>query len=266
MIKKKTNTTRRHGNKEIKTIKDLPVSTAHQSRLRLFQATRRPERGEWTIETAWGKVKIKGRLGQTHADVVESMLFVAEKVNLMPDKRLRLLVDPYKIKKTARQLQGQGFTNIIDDIMGTVIEIIEPVHLAQIGHLIDNIYKAVDKNGNPLTKPNPLGGENRNLWTIVLGEIETKLIKEDLGIKYNPICISCLRHGSSQALARLVLSHDKNKQPAGGWKLDTLINQIYGEINKQKRRNCKREIIKDSTALTEAGININKKDNRVSRI
>jgi hypothetical protein len=251
------NLIRRRGKKTKKektftNVSDLPVTTAHQSRLRLFQPTRRPVRGIYVIETSWGKVKITGRLGQAHADIIESMLYTAEKVGLMPDGRLRLLVDPYIVRKTAR-LGGEETEIINNDIMGTVVDVLEPDHLKQKGHLIDHIYKAVDKDGTPLTKSNPLGG-TREMWSVVFGPVGTKLIFEDLSVKYDPAKISCLRHGSSQAIVRLVLPHDIEQQPNGGWHVDTLIRQTCGNVNNQELRNRRREIKKDADSLAKLGI------------
>lgn len=276
----KKHTTRQRGSnntkKEIKTVSDLPTTTAHQSRLRLFQATRRPVRGVWEIETAWGKVKISGRLGQTHADVLDAMLYTAEKVGLTPDGRIKLLVDFAKVRSIARQKSGKiiktddktknrivyhsSLEYLVDDLMGAVVEVMEPKHLAEKGHIIDHIYMAVDSNGIPLKRPNPLGG-SRNLRTVIFGTTGTKFLKEDLGVKYNPSGISRLRHGGSQAVARIVLTH--TDQPNGGWHLDTLIAHICGNITEQELWNRRREIKKDAVELSKIGIIIN--NDKVSR-
>ncbi|MGC9127819.1 MAG: hypothetical protein ACP5GA_03695, partial [Acidithiobacillus sp.] len=44
----------------------VPTSTVHQARLRIFQPTRRPVALEQVIETSWGRIRVKGRLGQQH--------------------------------------------------------------------------------------------------------------------------------------------------------------------------------------------------------
>ena len=72
----------------------LPTSTTYQSRLQLFQPTRRPKAIDRIIDTAWGKIRIKGRIGQAHADIFEAMLSACDKHKILDDGRIRLLIDP----------------------------------------------------------------------------------------------------------------------------------------------------------------------------
>jgi len=69
--------------------------------LRLFQPTQRPRAtaGEW-IQTSWGRCRVLGRLGQRHADLLEAMLFVAERSRETDDGAIELLVDPARVRRT----------------------------------------------------------------------------------------------------------------------------------------------------------------------
>lgn len=56
----------------------VPTSTAFQARVVIYQPSKKPleRKGQW-IYTSFGKCRVTGRLGQRHADIVESMFFVA---------------------------------------------------------------------------------------------------------------------------------------------------------------------------------------------
>jgi hypothetical protein len=241
----------------------FPTTTAHTVRLRMFQATRRPKLHEEVIVTSWGKVRVKGRLGQQHADVFEAICYEREKRAELEDGRIKLLVDPAKVRRRSRQTSGTGLDangkgttlqRIIDDLQQVIIEIIEPAHLACQGHLIDHIDRAVRSNGTPLTRRNPLGGE-RALWRVEIGKAFCKLVATDIWVGYDPGPLARLRHGGSQAVARHVLTH--KTQPAGGWTLDRLIRTVVGEeIGEQTLRDARRFIRADASALREIGIEI----------
>lgn len=233
----------------------LPVATAHQSRLRLFQATRRPKNIEEIIETAWGKIRIKGRLGQQHADIVEAILSAHEKHAKLEDGRIKILIDPYQIMKVSRQTSWSTFKKNLDDLMQALIEIKEPANLRCIGHLIDHIDIAVRKDGTAITKNNPLGGV-REMWKVEIGKAGSMLIENDLRLFYKTELIAGLRHGISQAIARHVLTH--KTQPPGGWHLDTLINAVSGEQIETSLRHRRRELREDADDLAALCIIIHK--------
>ena len=246
--------------KQIKSIDDLPTTTTNQARLRIFQATRRPIFKTQTIETSYGIIRIDGKLGQAHADVLESILFAAEKVGYDREGRIKLLIDPYKIKKMSGQIGGgkikgkNRLNDILRDIMATVIEISEPSKLRAMGHIIDDVVDStVAATGELLTRPNPLKkGGKRVVWTVILGKIGGTLLMNDIGIHYNPTHIATLPHGVTQAGARIILTH--KSQPNGGWHLDTLISQVCGNIDGDELRNKRREIRSDAEQLRSLGI------------
>jgi len=77
------------------------TSTAVQSRVVLYQPSQRPtlRTGEW-METSYGRCRVTGRLGQRHADVLEAIMYCAEKTRTVSDGGVELLVDPAQIRKT----------------------------------------------------------------------------------------------------------------------------------------------------------------------
>lgn len=242
----------------------MPTATAHQARLRLFQPTRRPQHVERGIDSAWGRVRVVGRLGQQHADVVEAMFAVSEKRALDEVGRIKLLVDPARVRDVARQRSGTTLRRVLDDIMGAVIEIREPERLRCVGHLIDHVDIASRGDGTRITRANPLGGE-RDMWRVVVGQAAMHLIQADLHLIHDPAPIAAMRHGVSQAVARLVLTHDPARQPEGGWYLDTLLRQACGgDLSDASRRDRRREVRTDADAMARAGVLISHDGERVS--
>lgn len=229
----------------------LPTSTVSQSRLRLFQPTRRPVKVEDTIKTAWGVIRIKGRIGQAHADVLEAMFTCAERHVELPDGRIKLLVDPWLVKQKADQLSGTTMQRILDDLMQVIIEIKEPVEMACLGHLIDHVTFAQKSDGTKITRDNPLGGQ-RDLWTVKIGEAACMLIAKDLKLWHDPSIVARMSHGITQAVARHVLTH--SRQPSGGWSLDGLICTVCGEVNSVAMRHRRNEIRSDAQELEKLGI------------
>lgn len=230
--------------------KRLPTSTATPARVRLFLPTQRPtyRKGDW-LETNWGRCRVTGKLGQRHADVLDSLLSTAEKRRTLDDGGVALLVDPAKIRRTLSD-KGHSQASILawlDDLVSAVIEIETPkVHAT--GHLLDHVTRSKQ------TFPNPLGGE-RHLWLIRLGVPLVQLLKLDRPLYYDPAPLARLTHGLSQAVARHVLTH--TKPPVGGWDLDTLILTVSGELSSQAIRDARRYLREDAPGLAKLGIEVN---------
>lgn len=233
---------------------DTPTATAHEHRLRIFQATRRPKLStSKTIRTAHGQIKITGKLGQAHADILDAICFCAEKRGETEDGRIKLLVDPAKVRRAANIASGQGFESLIDGLLAAVVEIKEPARLSCIGHLVDHIDTATRSDGSEITRHNPLTGGERPLWRVELGKAFCKLIAADVVRTYDPAPVARLASGVAQAVARFTLSHQH--QPVGGWRLDTLLDAVAGEdLDDVSRRHRRRELRRDGDGLRKIGI------------
>lgn len=230
----------------------MPTTTAAQARLMLFQATRRPTPREQIIETKWGKVRIKARLGQQHADVLEAIFFCREKRKDMPDGEIKLLVDPAAVRRRSRQ-DGSTFKKITDDLQQAIVEIIEPAHLACQGQILGCINKAIHADGTLIERHNPLGG-GRSMWSVKLGEVLSKLVSADIWLGYDPAPLAKMRHGVTQAIARHALTH--KHEPKGGWILDNIILNVSGPLSNQQLRDRRREVKSDADKLQEVGLRI----------
>ncbi|MCU8035687.1 MULTISPECIES: hypothetical protein [unclassified Shewanella] len=64
----------------------VPTSTVLQARVMLYQPSLRPKemQGDW-ISTSFGRCRVNGRLGQRHADVVEAIMYTAERKREISD-------------------------------------------------------------------------------------------------------------------------------------------------------------------------------------
>lgn len=241
--------------------KVAPTSTALQARVMIYQPTRRPRerKGQW-IETRFGRCLVNGRLGQRHADLVESMLYVAERKRDVSDGGIELLVDPAQLRRALSDHQ-YSFTQILKlltELRAATITIQTPqFDFPIIGGLIDH------KVPSTMTRPDPLTGGKRSLWRVRLGIALVMLLEHDLSLHYQPMSIARLKHGISQAIARHVLTH--KYAPVGGWHMDTLIRAVCGDdVTSQVMRDGRRRLKQDAVGLAELRIEITS-ENRLVR-
>lgn len=228
----------------------VPTANALESRLRIFQPVQARPRAvkNQKIETPWGSARITGRLGQRHADLLESIRFCAEKT-LDRAGKLWLLVDPYKLRQKMGEHYSFGQLNVLKrELTEAVIEYLEESETEpSVGHLIDNVIVSTAE------RPDPLSKSQRKLWAVEIGIPGRKILFGAIRLYYDPGPIARLKSGICQAIARHVLTH-KN-EPSGGWKLDTLIKSCMGEeIKSQAIRDRRREVKKDEAKLRECGI------------
>jgi len=237
---------------------NIPTSTVHQSRINLFQATRRPRLlSNYEVKTPWGAVSVSGKLGQKHSDVLESLLYSAENSANVEDGRIKILVDLYQVKKNAGIASSKEVDQVIKEIMSAVVRVDFPSksggRCQSVGHLIDHMRHAVKKNGDPVTRKSPINGTPRPLWTIELGKALSDIIKHDHWIKEDPLPIAKLTSGICQAIARHVRSHKYH--PRCGYILTNLIMQLIGnDAPKQQLYDRTREVNLGKQSLRAIGI------------
>lgn len=241
-----------------------PTSTALQARVMIYQPSQRPREraGQW-MDTGFGRCRVTGRLGQRHADIVESMLYVAERRREISDGGVELLVDPAKLRRTLsdHQYSHGRIRKLLIDLRAATVEIVTPELERNgdsiIGGLIDHVIPS------PMTRRDPLTGGERRLWRVRLGVALVMLLEKDLSLYYSPAPLARLKHGISQALARHVLTHKHD--PIGGWRLETLVRAIGGEVvSSMMLRKYRWRLREDATGLIEIGIEIDAAD-RVKR-
>jgi hypothetical protein len=227
-----------------------PTSTTAQARVVLYQPSQRPRlrEGDWA-ETSFGRCRVTGRLGQRHCDLVEAILYCAERRRDVSDGGVELLVDPARVRKTLSDSR-YSFTQIeklLAELRAATIVIETPqFDFPIIGGLIDHVIPS------PMTRPDPLTGGERNMWRVRLGVALVMLLEHDLSLYYDPAPIARLQHGISQAVARHILTH--KIEPMGGWYLDTAIAAVAGKTTGQAIRDARRRLKDDAEELRVMGL------------
>ncbi len=241
----------------------VPATTAVMYRVRLFQASNRPRTttGQWE-STAWGRCRVVGRLGQLHADLLQTMLKNAIRYRFTDDGGLILLIDPALIRRMLSR-PGSGvysfetFKSLLEDLRTGLVEVEMHGHVIG-GGLVDHWeYFEESAIRNPLPRTIPNQRENsgiRHLWRVRLGKPLVTLIQEDYRLYYDPQPIINLKHGISKAVARHILSHET--VPNGGWMLDNLLQAVAGPLAGYGLRKYRRRTLEDSPGLSALGITI----------
>lgn len=234
---------------EIKTIIKLKPATIYENRLPIFSPTNRPKHERKILETKYGTVTIDGRLGQRHKDLLEIIKVLAKDIKKTKENRLFIFVEVYQIRKKFSKNKDsyswQTLRELLWDLMKTTISLKVP-----------NID--IDAAGQFIVSYTPIKGEktplgNKIMLMIEFGEIGTQLFVKDMDLSYDPMPLLDLTHGVSKAIARYILSH--KSQPNGGWKIDTLINAVFGKnITPEKIRKARMQIRHDAEKLRDCGI------------
>lgn len=228
-----------------------PTSTVMQSRVALFQPSQRPvmREGEWMV-TSFGRCRVVGRLGQRHADVLESIMYCAERRRNLPDGGVELLVDPASVRRKISDghYSHEQIGKLLIELRAAVVTIESPrFDLLVIGGLIDHVVQSTKTRHDPLT------GGQRHLSRVRLGYALVLLLEHDLKLYYDPGPIARMVHGVSQAVARHLLSH--KTEPPGGWFVDTVIRAVLGQGAKGKAmRDARHRLKEDLLSLRALGL------------
>lgn len=249
----------------------LPTTPAYAARLRIFQATRRPvmQLGGW-VDTLWGQSRVTGALGQRHADLMDLLLHTYIRSHREDDGRIRLLIDPYLLRrglstgrtrlgacKSARNRRtptplysAEQLDKLINDLSQAEIEYVLKSGLRKKDKIIE------PREWATVTAPDPMHpGESRVLWRITLSPSWIQLLDE-LGVRYDPHPIVTMKHGVSQAAARLILSHDCKKWPSGILHIDTVLDWLGFPPKGCSRRDGRRWIQDDSQCYLLLGFRV----------
>jgi hypothetical protein len=160
------------------------------------------------------------------------------------------VVDPAALKKlmsrTKNGYGGEPLERLLDDLWGSDVEIEAP-GLRVKGRFFDQITDADSVR-------NPLGG-TRALRAFRLGAAYVALLTDDINLMFDPAPVRALRCGITKAIARHLKTH--RGEPAGGWKLDSLIEAVSGAaVDGDALRNRRREVKRDARGLLAAGFRL----------
>jgi len=228
----------------------ISVATVHENRYCIFQPTDRPKEKIIEMQIKNGTIKVTGKLGQTHKDILEFIKHNHLKYGYTQDGRIAFLVDLYQLRKALGKGNSlysyETLEKMLKDLIRTTVEID-----TETMKITGNFLAQVTESKIELTTKN---GTIRKLTRIEFSKLGTEIIEKDIKLFYDPTPIMKIQYGISKALARYCLSH-KN-QPNGGWKIDTLLQAILGETTPQAIKDAKRFLKKDIEQLKKCGIYI----------
>ena len=234
----------------------LPTTTFLLCRLPVFSPTQRPQErdGKAWFPTPWGKAKVKGRLGQRHADVLAALMSRGAAAQI-PDGGIAVSVAVADVCRAARVSSGQ-LDVLLRQLRKAEIEIDAPATAAReaftgTGGIIDHFSRATRAHHGTAN----LKGQDENggakVLELRLGKFFVALWRNDFAL-YQPsgelAAIQGLTSGVSQAVARFCKTH--STQPKGGWRVDTVLRAVAGEhLEGSKLRDARRALRRDAEAL-----------------
>ena len=254
--------------KRIALTSHLPTTSALVGRLIIYQSTREPVEmtGEW-ITTPWGKARIKGALGQRHADTMETMQRTALQIHQKQDGCVQLLIDPYivrralaspKQKPQSRRRSKTGMAVALYSSQG-LDALINGLRNADVeweltGGRRGGVTKIIkDWEWAKVSADDPLHpDQDRRLWRITLSA-QWAALMGDLGLWYDPSGIVHMNYAISQAVARLVLGHDRKTWYGRRLSFKAIFDQLQVPEG-QPRWNARRRLHKDAELFANYGL------------
>jgi len=248
--------------------RDIGVATITLNRLPIFQPSLRAVYQEKTFEHQHWKVSIRGKLGQNHKNLLETILYLRKLYDFdRENMSLRVLYNEYEVKKHLSQgttYSHERYKKLMDDLMhaSILVQTKTQPERARSGTFIKD--KRPSNNYIYKTKSNlpSLKGEELHYVILEFGEAISYLFAEELKFTYDPKPIISLHNGISQALVRFLLTFTKH--PSAGYHLQPLLEHLEGEGMTNKRWWKIREYLKeDIELLKNLGIVIDFKKDRL---
>lgn len=237
------------------------VTTAAQCRIPIFQPTRRPRYIEGVeVSTSYGRAIVDGKIGMQHRDFIECCRLTAIEQGLDGADRFCCIVDPNKLRTAMSagraRICWQQLKELAEDLRHCEIREVEIYSRPNWGVVTAGILDSVTFKGVGVVEGKTGHGcqvGERELWKVPFSEAWTSLIGIDLPVSYRGRLLSIikLRHGVSQAVARLMLSHAVGATYS--------INEalaFVGATNISTRRHRRGELFADADVLAGMGIRI----------
>jgi len=244
---------------------DIGVTTISLNRLPIFQPSLRAEYREEAFDSPHGKITVKGRLGQNHKSLLETILYCRKLYDFDKENMcLRVLYSEYEVRKHltkgSSKYNYKGYKQLIEDMKQTYISLDTGEQVIE-GKLIkepkpSSNYKRKIRNNLPTIKKKEVP-----YIILELGEVLSYLFDKELKFTYDPKPIIGLRNGISQAVVRY-LKTQKN-HPTAGYHLRQLIEKLEGEMKSERWWLVRRYLKEDAKQLRQLNIAIDFKKNRL---
>ncbi|WP_018716641.1 hypothetical protein [Arhodomonas aquaeolei] len=235
--------------------RDRDVTTAYQSRIPIFAATRRPRRvAAEEVETPWGRATITGRLGQGHRDLLEAAMYIAAGAGVDAEGRARITIDPYRLRRTmgagTRDVSYRHILGLARDLRAAEVDLHIPARDIHVyGGVIDELVTA----GDPIARRAGTRGGDGMTWRITFSRAWSMLLAADIPIAYPSLrAVLRLRRGATQAVARWALTH----RCVRGEAIADVLRRLTPSSSPARRRQQVAEVLADADALADAGVTI----------
>ena len=233
--------------------RNMPTTCAQASRWKIFQHVRHPNPDVWQeIEMdlpGFGPVRVRSAVGQQHALLMEAIQFWAQRVHVLPNGVTCVLVDMHDLRMTLAngnnrfRYGGSGVEQLARELRQVTVSGVETL-------MVDGILDRLVPT--EATVRHPVTGASRPLWRAELTPTWGAWSRADpIPLHYDPRPLAAIRNGIAAAITRHVLTH--RDQPAGGWKLDTLISAVGAQPTRWIRQDVRR----DMEAMAGAGVLLN---------
>jgi hypothetical protein len=250
--------------------KDIGVATESLNRLPIFQPTLKPRFETRTFESKYGIITVRGRLGQNHKSLLETILYKRKAYRLHIDKdeddikvSLEVLYNEYEVKKylsLSSRYSDERYKQMVEDMITAYIELkkdgerIAGTLVAR--ERVSEKYYRKTKSNLPQVK-----GKEIPYTKLEFGDVASKLIVKELKFTYDPKPIMRLDSGVSQAIVRYLKT--QRNHPSSGYHLKALLEELIENVEGHVWKNIRRFLKKDTEQLEKLGIVIDFKKDRL---
>ena len=221
--------------------RNMPTTCAQASRWKIFQHVRHPNPDVWQeIEMdlpGFGPVRVRSAVGQQHALLMEAIQFWAQRVHVLPNGTTCVLVDMHDLRMTLARGRGRRYGQEgVEQLARELRQVtVSGVEVLMVDGILDRLVPT------EATVRHPVTGASRPLWRAELTPSWSAWAAADpIPLHYDPRPLAAIRSGIAAAITRHVLTH--RDQPAGGWKLDTLITAVGAQPTRWARQDVRRDI------------------------
>lgn len=222
---------------------NLMTAPAQASRVPIFCPSLKAGRTEWEGETPWGTASVRGRLTQTHRNVLDSIFAFAIDFDEMDNGAMEVLVDPYTIAKVTGSsrdyewLASKRKDSILSDLRHADVNVTLKDGTWYSGGIVSEWREStrmVDLPGGALKGKRPL-------LAVTISAAWMQLYKKTLSVGYRDLlpAIAALPSGAQQALVRFCITHQQLNM-----KLDEAMQHI-GAVTQTTSPRRRREVLKD---------------------
>ncbi len=233
------------------------LSTAILDRGRLFQPTSTPVHIDTystpIVVDGVCTTQVAGRLGQTHAALLESIWLRAVRLRTMDDGSAIVTVPRAAVQQdlgTTREYGLKSLNELLLDLQKVRIRL-TAFNAGLWGKDGDDVPEVIE--GAIIRSCTTVKTKHNGIrLTVTLDPAYLSILRHDQAPSgRNRLAVMHLRHGLSRAVARWLLSQSVTRQPRGGWHLDTVLTSVLGPRRPKELTWDRNKIRKEGVAAWE---------------